>query len=78
MRLLPDAFDKVRSAWRNMQLLVQSRSSDRKIRDGGVKRRSGVIHLSCFDKALLSFEINCTGQRIGCSGIFSVKRGTRR
>jgi hypothetical protein len=38
-----------------------------------VKRRSGVIHLNCFDKALLSFEVNCTGQRIGYSGIFSVR-----
>jgi len=27
-----------------------------------------VIHLNCFDKSLLSFEVNCTGQRIGYSG----------
>jgi hypothetical protein len=59
VRLLPGAFDKIRSAWQNMQLLARS--------------RSGVIHLNCFDKALLSFEVNCTGQRIGYSGTFSVR-----
>jgi len=32
-----------------------------------------VIHLNCFDKALLAFETGCTGQRIGYSGIFSVR-----
>ena len=31
-----------------------------------------MIHLNCVDKALLAFEVNCTGQRIGYSGIFSV------
>jgi hypothetical protein len=30
-------------------------------------------HLNCFDKSLLAFEVNCTGQRIGYSGIFSVR-----
>jgi NRPS condensation-like uncharacterized protein len=38
-----------------------------------VKRRGGIIHLNCFDKSLLAFEVNCTGRRIGYSGIFSVK-----
>jgi len=37
------------------------------------ERPSGVIHLNCFDKALLSFEVNCTGRRIGYSGLFSVR-----
>ena len=32
-----------------------------------------MIHLNCFDKSLLAFEVNCTGQRIGYSGIFSVR-----
>jgi NRPS condensation-like uncharacterized protein len=31
------------------------------------------MHLNCFDKALLSFEVNCTGRRIGYSGILSVR-----
>ena len=38
-----------------------------------MKRRSRIIHLNCFDKLLLAFEVNCTGQRIGYSGIFSVR-----
>jgi hypothetical protein len=38
-----------------------------------VKRRSGIRHLNCFDKALLSFEVNCTGQRIGYSGILYLR-----
>jgi len=38
-----------------------------------VKNRSGIRHLNCFDKSLLSFEVNCTGQRIGYSGVFSVR-----
>jgi NRPS condensation-like uncharacterized protein len=38
-----------------------------------VKDRSGTRHLNCFDKALLSFEVNCTGQRIGYSGILYVR-----
>ena len=32
-----------------------------------------MIHLNCVDKALLAFEVNCTGRRIGYSGIFSVE-----
>ena len=40
---------------------------------GAVKNRSGIRHLNCFDKSLLSFEVNCTGQRIGYSGVFSVR-----
>lgn len=32
-----------------------------------------MIHLNCFDKSLLAFEVNCTGRRIGYSGIFSVR-----
>jgi len=32
-----------------------------------------VNNLNCFDKSLLAFEVNCTGQRIGYSGIFSVR-----
>jgi NRPS condensation-like uncharacterized protein len=32
-----------------------------------------VPHLNCFDKSLLAFEVNCTGKRIGYSGIFSVR-----
>jgi len=29
-----------------------------------------VNQLNCFDKSLLAFEVNCTGRRIGYSGIF--------
>jgi hypothetical protein len=32
-----------------------------------------VNQLNCFDKSLLAFEVNCTGQRICYSGIFSVR-----
>ena len=32
-----------------------------------------VMHLNCVDKALLAFEANCTGQRIGYSGILSLQ-----
>jgi hypothetical protein len=32
-----------------------------------------VNQLNCFDKSLLAFEVNCTGQRIGYSGIFYLK-----
>jgi NRPS condensation-like uncharacterized protein len=39
----------------------------------GSKGPSSVIHLNCFDKSLLAFEVNCTGRRIGYSGIFSVR-----
>ena len=31
------------------------------------------MRLNCVDKALLAFEVNCTGRRIGYSGIFSVE-----
>jgi len=31
------------------------------------------VKLNCVDKALLAFEVNCTGQRIGYSGIFSLR-----
>ena len=40
---------------------------------GAVKNRSGIRHLNCFDKSLLAFEVNCTGRRIGYSGILSVQ-----
>jgi NRPS condensation-like uncharacterized protein len=39
----------------------------------GSEGPGSVMHLNCFDKALLSFEVNCTGRRIGYSGIFSVR-----
>jgi len=32
-----------------------------------------VMHLNCVDKALLAIEANCTGQRIGYSGILSLQ-----
>ena len=32
-----------------------------------------VMHLNCVDKALLAFEVNCTGQRISYSGILSLQ-----
>jgi len=31
------------------------------------------MHLNCVDKALLAFEVNCTGRRIGYSGILSIR-----
>jgi hypothetical protein len=34
-----------------------------------------VNQLNCFDKALLVIEVNCTGKRIGYSGILSVRGG---
>ncbi len=32
-----------------------------------------MINLNCFDKALLSFEVNCTGRRIIYSGILDIR-----
>jgi NRPS condensation-like uncharacterized protein len=40
---------------------------------GRMNRHSGVVHPNCIDKVLLSFEINCTGQRIHYTLILSTE-----
>ena len=65
-----DLFDKPGRPWQNTLTVLVAVAMHR-LR--GQKARHSVIHLNCVDKALLAFEVNCTGQRIGYSGIFSVR-----